>query len=106
MTPDEDRQVRTRQKSRAIVTWVLLGALVILFYAVTSAKIGGGQRWPAFLLRPSTGIAATGGRGSAWRAGALPRRAWDSPRFRSGRTRRREGKGVAGGGDLGGGSQI
>ncbi|BAI95506.1 hypothetical protein Sj15T_33040 [Sphingobium sp. TA15] len=43
MTPDEDRQVRTRQKSRAIVTGVLLGALVILFYAITIAKIGGGQ---------------------------------------------------------------
>ncbi|GAY19760.1 MULTISPECIES: hypothetical protein [Sphingobium] len=43
MTPEEDRQVRARQKSRAIVTGVLLGALVILFYAITIAKIGGGQ---------------------------------------------------------------
>ncbi|UXC90672.1 MULTISPECIES: hypothetical protein [Sphingobium] len=43
MTPEEDQQVRARQKSRAIVTGVLLGALVILFYAITIAKIGGGQ---------------------------------------------------------------
>ncbi len=43
MTPEEDRQVRARQKSRAIVTGILLGALVILFYAITIAKIGGGH---------------------------------------------------------------
>ena len=43
MTPEEDDQVRARQKSRAIVTGLLLGALVILFYAITIAKIGGGN---------------------------------------------------------------
>ncbi|HJT41341.1 MAG TPA: hypothetical protein VJ762_13505 [Sphingobium sp.] len=43
MTPEEDDQVRARQKSRAIVTGLLLGALVILFYAITIAKIGGGH---------------------------------------------------------------
>lgn len=43
MTPEEERQVRSRQKSRAIVTGLLLGALVILFYAITIAKIGGGR---------------------------------------------------------------
>ncbi|UZW54807.1 hypothetical protein NUH86_15185 [Sphingobium sp. JS3065] len=43
MTPDEDRQIRARQKSRTIVTGLLLAALVILFYAITIAKIGGGQ---------------------------------------------------------------
>ncbi len=43
MTPDEERQIRGRQKSRAIVTGVLLGALVILFYAITIAKISGGH---------------------------------------------------------------
>lgn len=43
MTPEEDRQVRVRQKSRAIVTGLLLGALVILFYAITIAKISGGH---------------------------------------------------------------
>lgn len=41
MTPEENRQVRARQKSRAIVTGLLLGGLVILFYAITIAKIGG-----------------------------------------------------------------
>lgn len=43
MTPEEDDQVRSRQKSRAIITGLLLGALVILFYAITIAKIGGGH---------------------------------------------------------------
>ncbi|SCW74258.1 hypothetical protein SAMN02927924_02555 [Sphingobium faniae] len=43
MTPEEEEQVRARQKSRAIVTGVLLGALVILFYAITIAKMSGGQ---------------------------------------------------------------
>ena len=43
MTPEEDDQVPARQKSRAIVTGLLLGALVILFYAITIAKIGGGH---------------------------------------------------------------
>ncbi|MEJ7926268.1 hypothetical protein WG908_05780 [Sphingobium sp. AN641] len=39
MTPDEEKLVRARQKSRAIVTAVLLAALVVLFYAITIAKI-------------------------------------------------------------------
>ena len=43
MTPDENRQVPGPQKNRAHVTGVLLGALVILFYAITIAKIGGGH---------------------------------------------------------------
>ncbi|WP_268934763.1 hypothetical protein [Sphingobium sp. Cam5-1] len=43
MTPEEEKQVRSRQKSRAIVTGLLLGALVILFYAITIVKIGAGQ---------------------------------------------------------------
>ncbi|NIJ15730.1 hypothetical protein [Sphingobium vermicomposti] len=43
MTPEEDEQVRSRQKSRAILTGLLLGALVILFYAITIAKIGGAE---------------------------------------------------------------
>lgn len=43
MTPEEERQVRARQKSRAIVTGVLLAALAILFYAITVVKISGGQ---------------------------------------------------------------
>ena len=43
MTPEEDSQIRARQKTRAIVTGLLLGALVILFYAITIVKIGGGR---------------------------------------------------------------
>lgn len=43
MTPEEDEQVRSRQRSRAIVTGLLLAALVILFYAITIVKIGGGH---------------------------------------------------------------
>jgi hypothetical protein len=40
MTPEEQQQIRTRQKSRAIVTGLILGFLVILFFAITLAKIG------------------------------------------------------------------
>lgn len=43
MTPEEEEQVRSRQKSRAVLTGVLLAALVILFYAITIAKISGGH---------------------------------------------------------------
>ncbi len=37
-TPDKD-EVRRRQKSRALVMGLILGALVILFYAITIAKM-------------------------------------------------------------------
>lgn len=40
MTPEEEQQVRARQKSRAVITGIILGALVILFYAITIAKMG------------------------------------------------------------------
>jgi len=43
MTPEEEKQVRSRQKSRAVVTGLLLAALVILFYAIAIAKISGGH---------------------------------------------------------------
>jgi hypothetical protein len=43
MTPEDDEKVRGRQKSRAIVTGLLLAALVVLFYAITIAKISGGH---------------------------------------------------------------
>ncbi|WP_281417156.1 hypothetical protein [Sphingobium phenoxybenzoativorans] len=39
MTPDEEKEVRARQRSRAMVMGLLLGALVILFYGITIAKI-------------------------------------------------------------------
>ncbi|MET0370436.1 MAG: hypothetical protein ABW039_03560 [Sphingobium sp.] len=41
MTPEEDRIVRARQRSRAIVTGVILAGLVILFYLITIVKISG-----------------------------------------------------------------
>ncbi|WP_268932726.1 hypothetical protein [Sphingobium psychrophilum] len=41
MTPDENEKVRARQKSRALVMGLLLGALVLLFYGITIAKMGG-----------------------------------------------------------------
>ena len=39
MTPDDE--IRARQRSRSIVTALILGALVVLFYFITLAKIGG-----------------------------------------------------------------
>lgn len=42
MTPEENEKIRARQKSRAIAMGLLLAALVILFYAITIAKIGAG----------------------------------------------------------------
>lgn len=41
MTPEEDRLIKARQRSRAILTGLILGGLVILFYLITIAKIGG-----------------------------------------------------------------
>ena len=38
-TPDEQAEIRRRQKSRAIVMALILGALVILFYAISIAKM-------------------------------------------------------------------
>ena len=41
MTPEEQQaEIRRRQRSRAIITGILLGGLVILFYAVTFVKMG------------------------------------------------------------------
>lgn len=39
MTPVEEAEIRRRQKSRAVVTALILGALVILFYAISIAKM-------------------------------------------------------------------
>ena len=38
--PENQREIRRRQKSRALVTALILGALVILFYAISIAKMG------------------------------------------------------------------
>ena len=37
---DPDAEIRRRQKSRSIVMALILGALVILFYAISIAKMG------------------------------------------------------------------
>jgi hypothetical protein len=39
LTPDEQDLIRKRQKSRALVTALILGAMVILFYAISIAKM-------------------------------------------------------------------
>lgn len=41
MTPEEQRLVRARQRARATVTGIILGALAILFFAITIAKLAG-----------------------------------------------------------------
>ena len=40
--PDNDDLIRARQRSRAIVMGVLLGAFAILVFAITIAKIRAG----------------------------------------------------------------
>jgi hypothetical protein len=39
--PDRQDEVRARQRSRALVTALILGALAVLFFFVTIAKIRG-----------------------------------------------------------------
>jgi hypothetical protein len=39
MTPAEEAEIRRRQKSRAIVMAMVLAGLVILFYAISIAKM-------------------------------------------------------------------
>jgi hypothetical protein len=39
LTPDEQTEIRRRQKSRAIVMAVLLGSFVLLMYAISIAKM-------------------------------------------------------------------
>lgn len=38
-TPEEQAEIRRRQRSRALVTALILGAFVILFYAISIAKM-------------------------------------------------------------------
>ncbi|WP_268797034.1 MULTISPECIES: hypothetical protein [unclassified Sphingomonas] len=38
-TPEEQDAIRRRQKSRALVTALILGAFVVLFYAISIAKM-------------------------------------------------------------------
>lgn len=39
MTPEEQKIIRKRQRSRAIVTGLILGGLAILFYLITITKL-------------------------------------------------------------------
>jgi len=43
VTPEEEALLRARQKSRALVMAVILGALAVLFFVVTIAKIKAGH---------------------------------------------------------------
>lgn len=43
LSPEDEKIVRARQKSRALVMGLMLGFLVILFYAITIVKIGTGH---------------------------------------------------------------
>ena len=40
MTDPRDDEIRRRQKTRAIIMALLLGAFVLLVYAITIAKMG------------------------------------------------------------------
>jgi hypothetical protein len=40
MTDPRDQEIRRRQRARAIIMAVLLGAFVLLVYAITIAKMG------------------------------------------------------------------
>lgn len=42
MTPDDEELIRARQRARARVTAILLGALVVLFFLISIAKIRSG----------------------------------------------------------------
>lgn len=39
MTPPDEEEIRRRQKSRALVMALLLGAFVLLIYAISIAKM-------------------------------------------------------------------
>ena len=40
MTPEEERELRARQKSRSVILALLLGFLAVLFFAITIVKMG------------------------------------------------------------------
>lgn len=39
MSPEEQAEIRRRQKSRSIAMALVLGSLVVLFYAISIAKM-------------------------------------------------------------------
>ena len=43
MTPEEQSEYQRRQKSRALVTALLLGAMVVLFFFMAMARIQQGM---------------------------------------------------------------
>lgn len=43
MTPDDKELIRQRQKGRSVVMAVLLGAFVVLVFAITIVKIRNGM---------------------------------------------------------------
>jgi len=43
MTPNDETEIRRRQKSRSLVMALLLGAFVILMFAITISKIKAGM---------------------------------------------------------------
>jgi len=43
MTPEQQQEIQKRQRSRSIVMALVLGAMVILFFAVAWAKIAQGS---------------------------------------------------------------
>jgi len=40
LTAPDEEEIRRRQRSRAVIMAVLLGAFVVLIYAITIAKMG------------------------------------------------------------------
>jgi len=42
MTPDQQREIQKRQRSRSIVMALVLGALAVLIFAVALSKIANG----------------------------------------------------------------
>jgi len=43
MTPEQQQEIQKRQRSRSIVMALVLGAMVVLFFAVAWAKIAQGS---------------------------------------------------------------
>ena len=43
MRPEDEKLIRDRQRARAKVTAIVLIAMVILFFAITLAKLAGGH---------------------------------------------------------------
>ncbi len=39
ISPEQQAEIRRRQKSRAVVTALILGGFVVLFYAISIAKM-------------------------------------------------------------------